>query len=308
MAASGSRESFTARRCGNVAAVLIVLASPCAAPAQDQASTPVGRSQALPANGNVSDEMPSTAHLAGRDEDILRKILKFDSSSLAARAPIKKLKLPKLSDPQLFAVTRSEQPNGAKTISLKRTLDSEWNANIGADLGIGPTPGAPHQFDRSELDTKDGNSGAAWASLGVGNFATIDAQIDPTQDQGRLSTTLRRSVPVGRDVNVTLQGTYSFADNLGAVGAAGISTQSQTGANARALQVFGNQNQLKFDILPTGTSLAATVNSSSDDPLTHRNLTADQKLLGPLHVTAAVSEVGEPTADKSVTAGFKLNW
>jgi hypothetical protein len=40
----------------------------------------------------------------------------------------------------------------------------------------------------------------------------------------------------------------------------------------------------------------------------HDTLSADQKLFGPLHVTTAVSDIGQPVTNKSVTAGFKLNW
>jgi hypothetical protein len=37
-------------------------------------------------------------------------------------------------------------------------------------------------------------------------------------------------------------------------------------------------------------------------------LSAEQKLYGPLHVTTAVTDLGQTTSNKSITAGFKLNW
>ena len=61
-------------------------------------------------------------------------------------------------------------------------------------------------------------------------------------------------------------------------------------------------------ISPTGTTLAAGITTASNDPVTHNTLSADQKLFGPLHVTTAVSDIGEPTSKKSITAGFKLTW
>jgi len=42
--------------------------------------------------------------------------------------------------------------------------------------------------------------------------------------------------------------------------------------------------------------------------VTHNTFSADQKLYGPLHVTTAVTDVGQTTSSKSISAGFKLNW
>jgi len=61
-------------------------------------------------------------------------------------------------------------------------------------------------------------------------------------------------------------------------------------------------------VLPTGTTLAADVASSNIDPTVHRTLRADQKLYGPLHLTAAVTDVGQPITNKSVGAALKFNW
>jgi hypothetical protein len=72
--------------------------------------------------------------------------------------------------------------------------------------------------------------------------------------------------------------------------------------------VFGNEGAVKFNVLPTGTTLGAALASNSVDPITHKTLMAEQKLLGPLSVTTSVSDVGEPTVNKSISARFKLNW
>ena len=39
-----------------------------------------------------------------------------------------------------------------------------------------------------------------------------------------------------------------------------------------------------------------------------RALAVPQSLLGPLHVTTAVTDIGKPTESKSIAAGFKFNW
>jgi hypothetical protein len=73
-------------------------------------------------------------------------------------------------------------------------------------------------------------------------------------------------------------------------------------------QYWGNEKAAKFDILPTGTTLGAGLVTASNDPITHNTLSAEQKVYGPLHVTTAVTDVGQTTSSKSITAGLKLNW
>ena len=87
--------------------------------------------------------------------------------------------------------------------------------------------------------------------------------------------------------------------------AAPLPTTAQPSAQT---EVYGNEKSVKFNIQPTGTTLAAGFTSTSNDPVTHNTLSADQKIFGPLHVTTAVTDIGEPTSRKSITAGFRLNW
>lgn len=238
---------------------------------------------------------------------VLGQALMFDPASLAATVPAKPLRLPSLSNANSFAVSRTDQPDGSSTVVVKQPLSTEWDANVGADLGLAPAATAPlpTQSDRS--------SGAAWASLGVPNLASVDARVDPTNDQGMLGTTFRHSIPVGGKFSVTLQDSYSVTETFGATASTApsdipVMAMPQDTGGTGTSQAFGNERTVKFDILPTGTTLAAGLTSSSVDPVTHNTLSADQKLLGPLHVTTAVTDVGQPTVNKSITAGFKLNW
>ena len=73
-------------------------------------------------------------------------------------------------------------------------------------------------------------------------------------------------------------------------------------------QIWGNQKAVKFDVLATGTTFGAGVATASNDPVTHNTFSADQKLYGPLHVTTSVTDFGQPTTSKSITAALKLNW
>lgn len=67
-----------------------------------------------------------------------------------------------------------------------------------------------------------------------------------------------------------------------------------------AQQVFGNEKAVKFNILPSGTTLGAGFATASNDPVTHNAFSADQKLYDALHVTTAVTDVGQTTSNKSV--------
>lgn len=122
-------------------------------------------------------------------------------------------------------------------------------------------------------------------------------------DQGKLGTTLKHAMPVGSTFSVTLQNSYSVTETFSPLTAA-----PTVAATQPMPQVWGNEKVAKFDILPTGTTLAAGLASTSSDPVTHNKLSAEQKLYGPLHVTTAVTDVGQPSSNKSITAGFKLNW
>jgi hypothetical protein len=42
--------------------------------------------------------------------------------------------------------------------------------------------------------------------------------------------------------------------------------------------------------------------------VTHNTFSAEQKLYGPLQVTTTVTDFGQMTSSKSITAGFKLHW
>ena len=60
------------------------------------------------------------------------------------------------------------------------------------------------------------------APLGL-DKATIDARVDPNADQGKLSTALSRSVPIGDGVSVTLQNGYAVTQSLANPGGVGVS-------------------------------------------------------------------------------------
>lgn len=259
---------------------------------------------AMPASAQESTEV---APLTPEDSALLANALVFDPAALATAAK-KPLRLPGYRNND-YDIIRTQKVDGSTTVVVKQPLQTEWSNSVGADLA----PSTPTAYPLP-LPTERNNgmpAGAAWASVGVPNLASVDARVDPTNERGKVGTTIKHSIPFGSRFAVTVQGTYSVTEMLGqpspGPGDLPLMTLPSSGVPA-AQQVFGNEKAVKFNILPTGTTLGAGFASASNDPVTHNTFSADQKLYGPLHVTTAVTDVGQTTSSKSVTAGFKLNW
>ena len=218
---------------------------------------------------------------------------------------------------QLRQIRRQPAPAN-RTAPARWWSSSRWRAN-------GTPRSAPISTSRRRRRTAIGrtsrcrrpptaqDSGAAWASVGVPNLATVDARVDPNNDQGKLGTTFKHSIPVDGQFSLTLQDSYSVTQTVGAPTAAPspvplMTAPVATAAPAPTQQVWGNQSAVKVDVMATGTSFGAGIVTASNDPVTHNTLSADQKLYGPLHVTTAVTDFGQPTVSKRITAGLKLNW
>src|SRR5262249_28256115 len=120
-------------------------------------------------------------------------------------------------------------------------------------------------------------------------------RVDPSQQQSKVGTTLSRSVPVGEDVTATLQNGLAVSSPL---------------PNATTHNHGWTSNQsLRFNVLPTDTSVSLGANISSTDEKWLTSLSADEKLSGgPCSVPGSVTETppGEPS--KSLPAGFKRQW
>lgn len=248
-------------------------------------------------------EEPAGPPLGPDETALLGKTLNFDPATLAA--PAKPLRVPRIAEPEGFGVSR----NGS-TVVVKQPLP--WDAKVGADLALASNPPADDRPVQPFAPASNGNSGAAWASVGVTDYATVDARVDPTKDQGRVGGTLKHSMPVGDSYSLTLQHSTAVTESFRAQGPSApadlplMALPQDSGAAPS--QVWSNEKTVKFDVLGTGTSFAAGLASSSVDPVTHNKLSAEQKLFGNFNVTTAVTDVGQTGASKSISAGFKLNW
>ena len=254
---------------------------------------------------------PDAQPLTPEESAQLAAALQFDAAG-AAQKPARSLKMPSLTQPASVDVTRSVRPDGSSTYTVKRALPT-LDAKVGADLGTGAAPSPYYEPDRP-IASADRNTGAAWASVDVDSLASVDARVDPTADQGRLATTLHRSVPVGRHLSLTLQNSSGITQSLStpsATAPAGLPVMTlptTAGTTAGDTQVWDDQPSVKVDVLSTGTSFSAALARSSTDPVVHNRIGADQRLYGPLHVSTAVADIGEPTESRSISAAFKLDW
>jgi hypothetical protein len=257
-----------------------------------------------PAQTN-NDALIPEAPLTPEESAILGNALFFDPVALAT-PPKQSLRVPGGTG---YNVSHTQNLDGSSSIVVKQLLPTEWSNSVGANVGPSNSGGA---FGQPLPTTRDSTpSGAAWASLGVSNIGSVDARIDPSAEQGKVGTTLKQSIPFGGRFAVTLQDTYSVTETLGqpSTGPSDIPLMTPPSAPVGATpQVFGNERSVKFNILPTGTTLGAGVVTASNDPVTHNTISAEQKLYGPLQVTTAVTDFGQATSNKSITAGFKLHW
>lgn len=257
-----------------------------------------------------TDETEAT--LSPEDSAIIDKALALDPFSFTNK-PAKPLRLPAWSNSKSLDVSRADHADGSGTVIVKKPLPINWDAKVGADLGLAPNNSSGYD-PRNPLQIRrdDSGSGAAWASLNVPQIATVDARVDPRNDQGRLGTTFKRSLPIGPDFAVSLQSGYSLTETMGASPAAASDIPLRIAPAGETAQptprVWGNENIAKLDILTTGTTLGAGLSSTSTDPVTHNTLSAEQKIYGPLGITTAVTDFGRPGESKSVNARFKLTW
>lgn len=281
------------------------MASPAAA---QQANGATADAAAPPED---SAAQPPEAPLTPEEAAVLANALTFDPATLDAK-PAKSLRLPGSAKGDQIDYSHSAKPDGSGTMAMTKPFAGDWDAKVGADVTRTPDRSSGYSPDQP-LPVTGGNqdSAAAWASVGMTNFASVDARVDPGSDQGKLGTTLKRSIPLGSKYSVTLQDTYSVTQNMGTPAAPTtipLMTSPAGAATPPAAQVWSNQRSIKFDVASTGTTFGAGLVTASNDPVTHNTFSADQRIYGPLHVTTAVTDLGETTSSKSLSAGLKLHW
>jgi hypothetical protein len=186
----------------------------------------------------------------------------------------------------------------------EKPLASDWAGKVGIDYSKPAIPAVMFQPEQLLAGAvPDQSTGVAWATITAPGLqaplgwdtTSIETRVDPAQEQSKLGTTLSRSVPIDDNVSLTLQNGMSITRPL-----PNASGQAHGWATSQAL---------RFNILPTDTSVSFGADISSTDDKWLRTLSAEQKLFGgPFSVTGSVSETATGDVSKSLKAGFKRNW
>ena len=193
--------------------------------------------------------------------------------------------------------SRNEKADGSVSVSAGQRLPIDWETKVGVDVA------APAQTPDA-FASRAQERGSGWANVAVPaaplglDKATIDARVDPNADQGKLSTALSRSLPIGGGMSLTLQNGYAVTQSL----------TSPNGIGASATHAFSGDGAVRLE-LPTATALSAGAKMSSSDERPLPSVSAEQKLFdSPLSVTGSISQRPTGETDRSIRAGFKKSW
>ena len=183
-------------------------------------------------------------------------------------------------------------------MTVKRSLPTTLDTKIGVDMVVAPSPSALTLPGAQQ----QASSGAAWASTALPSFgpwwdqASVNARLDPIADQGNLTTSVSKSVPLNEQMSLTLQSGLGMSQALA----------SSTGAAPAHLVEADRSARLNWT--PAGTSFIAGSRLSSNNDRWLNSIAAEQKLGGGISVRGTVSETAAGIPDHSLTAGFKRSW
>lgn len=267
------------------------------APAEDNPETPAAAAAAPEADG---------ADISGLELDWSQ--LNVDASTLTT-GPLSKARSPQAASSEMSWSSR-DKPNGSAAVSVKQPLSPLWDARIGADMTVARQPATLTELQLlAEKLANGGNapqsSGSAWAAItapGVDSIwdkTAVEARVDPAQENGKLGTSLSKSLPLGEQTSLTLQNGYNMIQQ-GIIAVPGIA--------GRPARNYETEQSAKLSIAETGTSFSAGQTLSTTDDKWLRKLGAEQKLFGDVSINGSIGETPQGATSKSLTAGFKRSW
>src|SRR4029077_17904378 len=132
------------------------------------------------------------------------------------------------------------------------------DTRIGADMTVARQGTLTNSELLSEKLANGGSlpqsSGTAWAAItgpGVGSIwdrTSVEARVDPGQEQSKLGTSLSKSLPLSEQYSVTLKNGYNvIQQGLGAV----------PGMAGRTMRNYETEQSAKLSVTDTGTSFSA---------------------------------------------------
>jgi hypothetical protein len=203
----------------------------------------------------------------------------------------------------------SDRPNGTSAVSVKQSITPFWDTRIGADMTVARQSTLTNSEQLSEKLANGGSlpqsSGTAWAAIsapGIGSIwdkTSVEARVDPGQEQSRLGTTLSKSLPLDEQYSLTLQNGYNLIQQ-GIVPVPGIISHPSRSYEA--------DQSAKLSITDTGTTFIAGQTMSTSDDKWLRRVGAEQKLLDGVTISGSIGETPSGAASTSVSAGFRRSW
>jgi hypothetical protein len=278
------------RLAGSLGAVLGLLASGLAL--AEEASDPIALElrKTFDSDGNAPETIDWEA-------------LNWDPWSVTS--PAKQPTLKSLADPAPSMKWDGKlNPDGSRALTAKTQLPTSLDANVGVDLGMAPESPAFAQPRLLPGSPTPANTGSAWANVSVVPGASVDARLDPQQDQAKLGTTLKKSIPLNDTLSVGVENGYAVTDTY----AAPAPTPAGPSALATPSRVYSTDGTARLSIEPTGTTFFTGTSLNSTDEKWRRRVGAEQKLFGGVNVSGSVKETDTGTLDKTFTAGFKTSW
>ena len=207
------------------------------------------------------------------------------------------------------AWSASHRANGSSAVSVKQSLTPFWDARIGADMTVARQGTLTAQEVLAEKLANGGSvpqsSGTAWAAItapGVGSIwdkTSVEARLDPLADQGKLGTSLSKSLPLNEQYSLTLQNGYNLIQQ-GIVPVPGIIS--------RPTRSYETDQSARLSITDTGTSFMAGQTLSTADDKWLRKVGAEQKLFDGVTISGSVGETASGAINKSFGAGYKRSW
>ena len=236
--------------------------------------------------------------------DIDWSLLDVDASTLMMAQPLRLHPPSRQAASGAMAWSSQEKAYGS-AVSVRQPVSPFLNTQVGADMTVVRQPVTLSEL-LAEKATNGGNqpqsSGTAWASASTGGVAsiwdktTVEARIDPSQDQGRLGTSLSKSLTLGEQYSLTLQNGYNMTQGFAPLpGSAGRTT-------------YETEQSAKLGIADTGTSFSAGQSLSTADDRWLRRIGAEQTIVGGFNISASIAETPLGIANKRVSAGFKQSW
>jgi hypothetical protein len=265
--------------------------------------------EAQPAETGSAD--PHEVDMSGVDVNNLDwSQLNVDASTLANRpaANAKSSNAPRGLAGGDVNWSANDKPNGASSVAVKQSISPFWDTRIGADMTVTRQPTTMSELVAEKAENGGAipqSSGTAWAAVtapGAGSLwdkTSIEARVDPADEQSKLGTSISKAVPLNEQYSLTLQNGYNMTQQ-GVVPLPGVI--------AHPARSYETDQTAKLNIQDTGTSITAGQTLSSSDDRWLRKFGAEQKMLDGVSVSGAIAETSQGATSKSITAGFKHSW